>query len=212
LADALSFTTNRQDANGSLVYLTNGTLQYIETGLAEMLSELAEKPPSCSGQSRSGLFRRDLLHRAIWSVFLFPVQGNECRTTDKQHGAPWLPEDRSVESASKSCAFHSDPHTSLRTIKASISRSPLPFPYSLPCRERARKRRELRIEQRSARWLVRLHNSIVLSSPRARGRFLKKTQLNGRCFAVSPLCDRCRRRVVQPAPGWTRAPSRLQPV
>lgn len=45
LADALSFTTNRQDANGSLVYLTNGTLQYIETGLAEMLSELAEKPP-----------------------------------------------------------------------------------------------------------------------------------------------------------------------
>ena len=70
-------------------------------------------------------FRRDLLHRAIWSVFLFPVQGNECRTTDKQHGAPWLPEDRSVESASK--AAHSIP---IRTLRCGLSR--LLF-RALPC-------------------------------------------------------------------------------
>ena len=43
-ATALAFTNNWQDAEGAPVYLTNGTLQYLEPELGEILSNLSKRP------------------------------------------------------------------------------------------------------------------------------------------------------------------------
>jgi putative methyltransferase (TIGR04325 family) len=43
-ASSLSFTNDWKAADGSTIYLTNGTLQYLEPGLAEILSDLKSKP------------------------------------------------------------------------------------------------------------------------------------------------------------------------
>jgi putative methyltransferase (TIGR04325 family) len=43
-ADFLCFTDNWQEADGFPIYLTNGTLQYLEPDLAEILRELRSKP------------------------------------------------------------------------------------------------------------------------------------------------------------------------
>jgi putative methyltransferase (TIGR04325 family) len=43
-ATPLAFTNNWQDADGVPVYLTNGALQYIEPGLAEILHDLSKRP------------------------------------------------------------------------------------------------------------------------------------------------------------------------
>lgn len=42
--DTISFTNERKDADGCDLYLSNGTLQYLEPDLFELLSELKSKP------------------------------------------------------------------------------------------------------------------------------------------------------------------------
>jgi putative methyltransferase (TIGR04325 family) len=43
-AEALEFTQDWQDADGASIYLTNGTLQYLEPDLADILGGLCNKP------------------------------------------------------------------------------------------------------------------------------------------------------------------------
>jgi putative methyltransferase (TIGR04325 family) len=43
-AKKLSFTTDRGDADGCTIYLTNGALQYIEPDLSEIIAGLSSKP------------------------------------------------------------------------------------------------------------------------------------------------------------------------
>ncbi len=43
-SESLAFTNEWNDADGSTIYLTNGTLQYLEPNLPEILSHLKKKP------------------------------------------------------------------------------------------------------------------------------------------------------------------------